>query len=173
MKKFLFAVMVSVFVLSLTACGSSNNAEMYVKDGAFNLTAQEYIDALNEVVEMQNDSRYLSIPDFEKSGDFIEIDSIYCSVKLDTNDEGYLTHIWYSWNGTRRDIGYSIGLYSGMTFELLAPDESDSISDQLDMMNTSSKNYETSATVNGTQVDYEMMSQFNYLNIYPADNAEE
>ena len=121
-------LLLGVLALTLAGC-SASKPDMYIEDGAYNLSAQEYIDRINEVVAIQNDSRYLEIPDFETSGETIEIDSFFLEVKISTDTDGNITEIKYSWDGARDDIGYSVGLYTGYTMELLGFSDSDAVYD--------------------------------------------
>lgn len=174
MKK-IVAGLLALTLLLLSACGNgtNNSKTSIISNGAYNMTPQEYIDKINENVELQNDSRYLTVPPFEKSGDKLQIDFIYCDLTLTTDENNNITKIHYTWDGTRRDIGYSIGMFCAVTFDTLSPGNIDAIHAELDMMNVSSKNYETSATSNGSTFEYRMMSQFNYLTIYPTPVNEE
>lgn len=61
------ALLLGVLALTLAGC-SASKPDMYVEDGAYNLSAQEYIDRINEVVAIQNDSRYLEIPTLRVPG---------------------------------------------------------------------------------------------------------
>ena len=164
------ALLLGVLALTLAGC-SASKPDMYVEDGAYNLSAQEYIDRINEVVAIQNDSRYLEIPDFETSGETIEIDSFFLEVKISTNTNGNITEIKYSWDGARDDIGYSVGLYTGYTMELLGFGDSDAVYDQLDMMNPASTGYETSYSEAGTLFSYWVYGygQYNHLTIAPEE----
>lgn len=164
------ALLLGVLALTLAGC-SASKPDMYVEDGAYNLSAQEYIDRINEVVAIQNDSRYLEIPDFESSGETIEIDSFFLEVKISTNTDGNITEIKYSWDGARDDIGYSVGLYTGYTMELLGFGDSDAVYDQLDMMNPASTGYETSYSEAGTLFSYWVYGygQYNHLIIAPEE----
>lgn len=161
-------------ILLLCGCASnSSSPELSAENGSFSLTPQEYIDKINEVVQLQEDSRYLEIPDFEASGDNIEIIFLDLNLELTTDENGYLTKIFYTWDAGRKDIGYSLGLYLGFTCEMIAPDEGDLIIDKLDMMDAVSEHYETSCTYNGIHFSYRMMGsgEFNYLTIEPASNS--
>lgn len=171
MKKSLIAA--GTILLVLTGC-TAPKAEMHVQDGAYSLTPQEYIDRINATVDAQGDSRYLSIPDFQASGDEIEIDFIYLTVQLSTNESGNLTEIYYTWDWTQSGIGENLGLYLGCTFSLLGIDDVNGTYDALDMMDTSYAGYETTYTENGTLFSYSMIGhgQFNYLTITPADTKE-
>lgn len=174
MKKLVLPVLLSILLL----CGCTSNSkppELSAGNGSFNLTPQEYIDKINEVVQLQEDSRYLEIPDFEASGDNIEIIFLDLNLELTTDENGYLTKIFYTWDSGRKNIGYSLGLYFGLTFEMIAPDEEDLIFDKLDMMDAASEHYETGCTYNGIHFSYSMMGsgQFNYLTIEPASNSVE
>lgn len=165
-KTSIIPIIISLFML--TSC-SSPKADMYIENDAYNLTPQEYIDRLNSFVEEQGDSRYLTIPDFEESEEPIAIDSIYLTLFLTTDDSGKITEIRYSWDGTREDIGYSIGLYFSYTFSMLGVEDINLIYDELDMMNVNSNAYETSYDENGTYFSYDTMGggAFNHLTIAP------
>ena len=174
MKKSVVPVLLSILLL----CGCTSNSkspELSAGSSSFNLTPQEYIDKINEVVQLQKDSRYLEIPDFEASGDNIEIIFLDLNLELTTDENGYLTKIFYTWDAGHKDIGYSLGLYLGFTCEMIAPDEGDLIIDKLDMMDAASEHYETSCTYNGIRFSYRMMGsgEFNYLTIEPASNSAE
>lgn len=183
MKKKLGLLLFVGIVLGLTGCSKTGplegsypgiSAEMYVvEDSSYNLTPQEYIAKINDVVSAQNDSRYCEIPDFESSGETIDIDFIYLNLKISTNDAGEITEIYYTWDGTRTDVGYSIGLYVGYTAELLGLD-ADNLYDSLDMMNVDSASHETSYAGNGTLFSYSTLGhgQFNYLTIRPESNPD-
>lgn len=164
------SLLLGVLALTLAGC-SASKPDMYVEDGAYNLSAQEYIDRINEVVAIQNDSRYLEIPDFESSGETIEINSFFLEVKISTNTDGNITEIKYSWDGYRNDIGYSVGLYAGYTMELLGFGDSEAVYDQLDMMNPASAGYETSYSEAGTLFSYLVYGygQYNHLTIAPEE----
>ncbi len=168
MKKAISLSLLIIVVLSLAACSASKSNSL-IENGAYNITPQEYIDKINSVVDDQEDSRYLHIPDFEDSGDSIDIDFIYLTLELTTNDIGNITEIYYTWDGSRQDVGYSLGLYLGYTCELLGISNSDTIFDKLDMMNYTSPSYETTCTENGTLFSYSTIGsgQFNYLTICP------
>lgn len=173
MKKVKIAL-ISVFCLvTLVGC-SSPKSDMYVEDGAYNLSAQEYIDRINEVVAQQNDSRYMEIPAFEESGETIDIDFIYMELEISTDDNGKITELYYTWDATRDGIGQSIGLYIGYTSEMLGID-SDTVYDELDMMDTSSAGYETSYCEADTLFAYRTIGygRFNYLTIKPSDSPAE
>lgn len=163
-------ISIIVLLIMLSSC-SSPKADMYIEDGVYNLTAQEYIDRMNDAVEVQGDSRYLPIPDFEESEDTIDIDFIYLTVRLTTNDAGNIAEIYYTWDGTREDVGYSLGLYLACTLDMLGVNDTDAVYDQLDMMNYNSSSYETSYEDNGTSFSYRTMGsgQFNYLTISPSE----
>lgn len=173
MKKAFSLLLLIIVVLSLAACSASKSNSL-IENGAYNITPQEYIDKINSVVEDQGDSRYLQIPSFQESGDKIEIDFIYLTLELTTNDEGNITEIYYEWNAARQGIGYSLGLYLGCTCQLLGISNSDAVFDELDMMDYTSSGYETTYTDNGTLFSYSTIGngQFNYLTICPAPAKE-
>ena len=164
------ALFLGVLALTLSGC-SASKPDMYIEDSAYNMSAQEYINRINEVVSIQNDSRYLEIPNFEASGEIIEIDSFFLEIKITTDTNGNITEIYYSWDATRGDVGYSVGLYTGYTMELLGFSDSDAVYEQLDMMNTASAGYETSYSEAGTSFSYLTYGhgQYNHLTIAPAE----
>lgn len=168
MKRLGILSILLISCLSLVGC-TKTTPIMYVENGVYNLTAQDYIDRINAEVAAQNDSRYLQIPDFSVSDEAINIDWIYLTVRITTDSNEKIKEIQYSWNGTRTDVGYSIGLYCGMTVEMLAEGESGSAMDTLDMMDYTSVSYETSYTVNGTVLEYSTIGggEFNWLTIRP------
>lgn len=168
MKKAISLSLIFIIVLSLAAC-SAPKSNSLIENGAYNITPQEYIDKINSVVEDQGDSRYLPIPDFQDSGDMIDIDFIYLTLELTTNDAGNITEIYYTWDATRQGVGYSLGLYLEYTCQLLGISNSDAVFDELDMMNYTSSSYETTYTDNGTLFSYSTIGngQFNYLTICP------
>lgn len=170
MSKKISLFLIPVIAITLAAC-SAPKSDMYIENGAYNLTPQEYVDRINEVVEAQGDSRYTPIPEFQKSGDEIEIDFIYLTVEITTNDSGNITEIYYTWDGTRRGIGDNLSLYLGYTFELLGISDSSTVYETLDMMDYTYTAYETTYTENGTLFSYRMMGngQFNYLTIEPSE----
>ena len=170
MKKLLAPL--SMLLILLVGC-SAPSADMYIDGGTYNLTPQEYIDRINEIVAAQEDSRYKEIPDFLEAGDAIEIDFIYLTVEFSTDDAGKITEIYYTWDATQGDVGYSIGLYLGYTIDMLGISNSDTVFDELDMMDTSSAGYETSYSENGTLFSYSTIGhgQFNYLTIRPTSEA--
>ena len=152
----------------LVGCGQAK-PDMYIENKAYNLTPQEYIDAINSNVTATGDDRYLTIPDFEASEAPIDIDFIYLTVSFTTDDNGKINKIFYSWDGTRKNVGYSVGLYCGKTLDMISPKNVDSVWEKLDIMNTASNNYKTSVSDNGTLYSYQMMGsgQFNFLTITP------
>ena len=173
MKKIRLTLISAACLVMLAGC-SSPKSDMYVEDGTYNLSAQEYIDRINEVVALQNDSRYMEIPAFEESGKTIDIDSFYMDLEISTDDNGKITELYYTWDATRDGIGQSIGLYIGYTSEMLGID-SDTVYDELDMMDTSSAGYETSYCEADTLFAYSTIGhgRFNYLTIKPSDSLAE
>lgn len=174
MKKLVVPMVLSIALI----CGctpSSSTPELYAIKGSFNLTPQEYIDKVNEIVQIQEDSRYLEIPEFKESGDVIDIIFLDLTLKLETDSNGYITEIKYTWDGYREGVGYSLGLYLALTSDMIAPGNVDLIVNEMDMMDTSYNNYETSYTYNGIHFSYRMMGDgsSNYLTIEPVSSYAE
>jgi len=175
MKKLLSLALALLMSVSLAACGSGNKPLMYISDNAYNITPEEYIGTLNETVEDQQDSRYLSIPEFKNSDEDIDIDRMNLSLTLTTNDDGLITKISYDWDGTKENVVGTVGLLLYTTCYMLSPETYESDFDDLDLMDTSSNHYETYCNVNGTKLSYSTMEngKFNTLNIAPDDSESQ
>lgn len=174
MSKTLFAFGLAVLLsIGLCSCqGQKNNAaknsEMYVVTDAYNLTPQEYIDRVNEIVESTGDSRYKTIPDFEKSGSVIYV-SLPISVTIDTNDAGFITRIKFDWKSTSSATQTAATFLVGTTICMLSVDNADAIIEQLDMTATGVSSYETTCTMDGSTYDYFVFGdgKYNWLTITP------
>lgn len=166
MKKIL-AVLLCICAVFLTSCGSSSNPSVKIEDGAYVMTPENYISSLNQVVEDVGDSRYLKIPEYLGSDESIEIDSIHCTLEITESENGNIANISYFWNGERKDIGYSVGLYFNATFDYFSGGEQEEIFNKLDIMNLSTDQYETTCKNNGTLYSYKKMGPYNWLTISP------
>lgn len=163
----LFILLISLFMFVSCGNGSSDNSTVKIENGSYLLTPEEYIEFINQCVESTTDSRYLEIPEYTESGESIDIDYIHCTLTIEENENGNIYEIAYYWNGNRKDIGYSIGLYCSATFDYFSGGQIDEIFDKLDMMNLSTNQYETSCTNNGSLYSYKKMGEFNWLTISP------
>ena len=157
MRKY-FALILSAILL-LYGCASSNSTStplIYAQDGVYNMTAQEYIDFVNAAIAEQGDSRYESIPAFVESGAKIEICYFNFTLRLTTNADGYITKFDYDWKLGPDAVNNTAPFIIGFTIGCMSPDENTAaaIWDQLDMMDPSSPQYTTEATVNGTLFHY-------------------
>ena len=171
--KRIVACLLAVCLLVLPSCsGQPKKSAMYPVNGAYNLTPQEYIDAVNAIVEKQGDSRYKTIPDFEESGKAISVWGINIEVKIDTNDAGKITQIKYEWTITSLEVATAATFLVGLTIGMLSSssDNADTIIDQLDMLATGYSSYETSCTMDGSDYDFFCFGggKYNWLTITPA-----
>lgn len=143
------------FLLLCTSCASSTKL-MPVQNEAFSITPEEFIERLNALVDEQNDSRYLSIPNFGGNGNEIKIDSFYLTLKLVIDSDRNVTEIKWHWDGERQGTGRNIGLYlSGAIYMITGSEKMiDTIISELDMMDTSSPGYDTSYTYNDVLFSY-------------------
>jgi hypothetical protein len=147
---------------------------MYVINGAYNMTPQQHIDRINELVENENDSRYKTIPDYDPEASSIRIVSVYLEVSIDTNDDGYITAIEYSWETSSKSVQTAATYLVGMTICLLAPDDAEAIVDHLDMTATGYPIYDTSYVANGTDFVYSAIvyGKYNTFTVAP-EGAED
>ena len=173
MKKLLSLGLATLLILScLAGCSSGSKASIYIKDGAYNLTPQQYIDAVNAVIEEQGDSRYSTIPDFVASEEKIEICSFRFTLALTTNDDGYITKFDFDWDAESRDAYNTAPFIIGLTIGSIAPDEAgNAVWAKLDMMDIVSPKYSTEASSNGTVFSYDCYGHgvFNRLIISPEE----
>lgn len=168
-KKLLSLIVLAMSLFTFVSCSNdaTNSSAVKIKNGSYLLTPKEYIDFINQNVENMGDSRYLKIPDYVESGETIDIDFIYCSLKITEDGNGNISNIAYYWDGKRSDIGYSIGLYCSATFDYFSGGQIDEIFNKLDIMNLSVNQYETTCINNGSLYSYKKMGEFNWLTISP------
>lgn len=175
-KKTAFVLACLMSLAALCSCGQSDKSAMYPVDGAYNLTPQEYIDAINANVENQGDSRYKTIPDFEASGEAISVWGMNIEVKIDTNDSGYITQIKYEWIIGSLEISNAATFLVGLTISMLSADNSESIIDQLDMLRTgfTGSSYETNCTMDGSNYSFFCFGngKYNWLTITPLESDQ-
>ena len=176
-KKCFFVVLVAFVFCFLISCGTgkSNNATIQVKNGAYDWTAQDLIDALNAEIEETGDSRFLRIPDFNASDEKIVIDDSSfegLTLTLSVNTDGYITKIVIDWTTFKESLERvnTCGLIIGRLVGSIAPDEYDAIYDQLDMDAPGTSEYTTSASANGTDFNYkyQLNGMYQTLTITPA-----
>lgn len=164
----------------LVSCGCSGGDEqknkniMYVVDGAYNLTPQEYIDLVNFTIESQN-LDYPMIPDWDENAILLEIDHRFIELSLKTNDSGKITDIRYHWeikDQKQADAAYFMaGLTIGM---VVGPENSQSVYDDLEMTKTGVSSY-TNECDKGESHFYFISyghGKYNDLQIHPIRSGE-
>lgn len=179
MKKVLALLLGLHMLLSLIACGSSSEgpadgATLWVENDAFVCKAQDLIDVLNDEIENTGDSRYLSIPDFEGSGEKIVIDDSTFNgliLVLETNDEGFVTKITVEWTTFRETLERinTCGLLIGRLVGSIAPEQAEEIYLQLDFDASGTPEYTTMTSANGTDFvySYHTSGMYQSMNIFP------
>lgn len=174
--KSIFILLIAVAFGILTSCGigGGSSATLQAKNGAYNWTAQELIDALNYEIEQIGDSRYLEIPDFIASDEEIVIDDRSTDglkLTLSTNADGYITKIVIDWSNYREseERVNTCALIITRLVGSIAPDEYNAIIEQLDLDASETPEYTTSASANGTEFNYnyQLKGMFQTLTIAP------
>lgn len=160
----------AVCILVISGC-SSDSAKpfMYVIDGAYNLTPQEFINRVNQHVEARNNSKYVKIPEFKESGEKIDI-TRGLHLNIATNDAGKIIKIEFSWIGIYSDANENAGLLMGTTIGLLTDEESGNrVIQELDMMNPEKVEYQSYSGCNESTFWYSsyQTAKFNFLTIEP------
>ena len=176
MKKISSLAVVLLSLFSLAACGGSKSEPaMKVENDSFSLTPQEYIDYVNNLIEIQDDSSFLTIPDFTESGKTIYIESTHLSLKLTANDGGKLTEIQWHWNAKKQDTTSNIGFYLGVSVLMVSANEDaqGEIVDGLNMFDTTPPEYDTSYTLDGVLYSYSTYGhgQYNTITITPTSDS--
>ena len=175
MKKFLVPLALLV-LFTLASCGGAKpEPAMKVEDGSFSLTPQEYIDYINNLIEAQNDSHYLSIPDFTESEKSIDIKGVSLYLKLTANSDGDLTEIQCHWDAKKQGTTSNAGFYLSASILMISADEdaSEKVVGELDMLDVVPPKYDTSYTLDGVQYSYSTYGhgQYNTITITPAADS--
>ncbi len=167
-------------LLLLVMCGCSggsaqtNKNTMYVVDGAYNLTPQEYIELINSSIEGQN-AGYPLIPDWDEDALYLAIDNRFIQLSLKINDKGKITDIHYHWeikNQTQTDAAYFMaGLTIGMA---VGAENSQSVYDALEMTKTGVSSHINECDKNGNHFYFISYGygKYNDLHIYPIEKTE-
>ena len=167
------AGLLALCLLMMYGCSSGgtqkNKSTMYVVDGAYNLTPQEFIDCVNQYVAAQNDSEYVKIPAFEKSGEDIKI-TRGLDLKIETNEAGKIIKIEFSWIGQYSDAVKNVGLLMGITIGLLSNEtDGNTVIEELNMMDPEKSGYDSYSGCNGSTFWYTSVetAKYNFLTIQP------
>lgn len=171
MKRTISFILATIFLITVfSSCSPKNKSAMYVVDGAYNLTPQEYIDAMNQHIENQADDRYKTISDFVNSGEEIEILSFRLTVEFETNDDGKISRITYNWDAVNASIITAATMLIGSTIGMISPDDGENVIQSLDMMNPNYPKYSTEAASGETVYKYSVYGygDYNTLVIEPA-----
>jgi hypothetical protein len=176
MKNLFSFALALLLLVSLASCGGSKpEPAMKVEDGSFNLTPQEYIDYINNLIEAENDSRYLSIPDFTKSEKSIDVKGNNLYLTLTSDSDGKLTEIRCHWNAKKQGTTSNAGFYLSASILMISADEDapEKVVGELDMLDTVSPMYDTSYTLDGALYSYSTYGhgQYNTITITPATDS--
>lgn len=170
MKRFCAGLLVFCLFMMCGCSGSGGQKPiMYVVDGAYNLTPQEFIDQINQRAAAQTDGEYMTIPAFEKSGEKIEI-SRGLDLEIEANEEGQTTKIEYSWIGQYSDAVKNVGFFMGVTFGLLTNEkDGNAVIKELNMMDPEQSGYDSFSNCNGSTFWYSSVenAKYNFLTISP------
>ena len=153
MKRICVGLLTVCLFVTCGCSGSTQKQRMYVVNGAYNLTPQEYIDLSNQFMESQKDGEYFLIPDWDtaEANKVYVTESFYISFKV--NDEGKITRILYQWRGLTEE-SYSAAFLIGATMEMISPGNGDIISEQLDLFNSSEKSIDNNYAIDGSLFYY-------------------
>lgn len=160
----------------LIMCGCSNAGVpkdkniMYVVDGAYNLTPQEYIDLVNQALDREQKD-YAKIPDWDGSEPSVEIGSFFTRLSFDTNNEGKITRIHYDWQITRDQKQVDAAYFMvGITIGLISLDGINEIEAKLDMLRTGKSSYINECDAEGSHFYYTCAGygKYNLLTITPS-----
>lgn len=165
-----------LLVMCGCSSGNTNKNIMYVVDGAYNLTPQEFIDLINQVIEGQDNADYKPISDFEESDKSINIGGIHSSIRFSTNEAGKISEIKYEWN-IYNFYAEEATFLVGVTIQMLSAENGQAILDELKMMNpnmqqTGQSSYKTSCSIDGSDYEYYSFGnmKYNWLTIHPSEN---
>lgn len=175
MKRFC-AGLLAFCLLVMCGCTSENQKSiMYVVDGAYNLTPQEYIDLMNQTMDNQKDSDYLALPNWaERQAHTISV-TLSFDISFDVNDEEKITRISYHWKNTTEAANTAVFLV-GVTINILTTSENqgNEIVEQLDMLNFQKKSYEKTYDSNGSHFYYlsAEYGEHNWFSVDICDDSE-
>lgn len=152
--KRIYVGLLAVCLLVMCGCsGGSQQSLMYVVDGAYNLTPQEYIDLSNQLLEEQADGNYLTIPNWDTAA----ANTVYVTLSFDigfkVNDEGKITRISYHWKNTT-EAANTAAFLVGATIGMISAKNGDKITEQLDMYNFNKKSIENTCEMDGSSFYY-------------------
>lgn len=176
MKRFC-AGLLALYLFMMCGCssGSAQKNIMYVVDGAYNLTPQEYIDLVNQALGDQ-DKDYPKIPDWDSSKASLEIGSFFTQLYLHTNDEGKITRISYHWEITRDQNQVDAAYFmAGLTIGMISLDHMTEIEEELDMLRTGKSSYINECDMDGSNFHYTCSGygKYNILSISPLRSTED
>lgn len=149
--------LLAFFLLLMCGCsgGGARKPIIYVVDGAYNLTPQEYIDLMNQTTDRQEDGDYLILPNWDERVAHTVNVTLSFDIGFEENDEGRITSIAYHWKNTT-EAANTAAFLVGATINMLAVSDKqgNEIVNQLDMFNFEKKTYEKTYDVNGNHFYY-------------------
>lgn len=159
-------------------CGCSGESApkdkniMYIVDGAYNLTPQEYIDLMNQNLEAQEDGDYLTIPNWDEAVGSAISPTISFDIRFSVTEDGKITRISYHWKNTTEAANTAVFLV-GATIGMISTENGKEIIEKLDMLNFSKKSYETTFEMDGSDFYY-MSAEYgehNWFSVEISDGA--
>ena len=173
MKRFCTGLLAfCLFVMCGCSSGSTqkNKNIMYVVDGAYNLTPQEYIDLMNQYLRAEG-ADYPQIPDWDDSEISIDIGSFFTQLSFSTNSEGRITRIHYDWQITKDQKQVDAAYFMiGLTIGMISPQHTTEIENELNLLGTGKSSYITECDVEGSHFYYTCAGygKYNLLSISPS-----
>lgn len=172
----IFAGLLALCLLTMCGCSGGNQKPiMYVVDGAYNLTPQEYIDLMNQTMDNQKDGDYLTLPNWDERVVHTINVTLSFDIRFDVNDEGKITGISYHWKNTTESANTAVFLV-GVTINILTASENqgNEIAEQLDMLNFQKKSYEKTYNANGSHFYYlsAEYGEHNWFSVDICDDSE-
>lgn len=145
---------------------------MYVVDGAYNFTPQEYIDLMNRTTKNQVDGEYLTLPNWDEATAGSIWIALSFRIAFETNNDGKITRISYHWKSAT-EAANTAAFLVGVTITILTTSEGqgDNIIEQLDMFNFSKKSYENNCDVDGNHFYY-MSANYGEHNWFSVDISD-
>lgn len=174
MKRFCAGLLAfCLFVMCGCSGGGAQKPIMYVVDGAYNLTPQEFIDIVNQVIKENGDSDYEELSDYSESDSKVNIGGIHSSIQFTTNAVGKISEIKYEWN-IYNFYAEEATFLVGVTIQMLSPQNGQTVLDELSMMNSGMQkpgqsSYETFCSVDESDYSYFCFGnmKYNWLTITP------